>query len=444
MGWPARAVARIWALINVGECGEASAVAQRLRSDLDDGLGPDLSRIARQAVSLVCAEAFLRDGRPGDALPHARTAARRAWQAGARRETIHALGLLAAALVIDGRTAEADARCRAARHLLSGADLRTDSGRALTHLDVWSLVLAEAFVVFRGRDRAGLDMLATELASRGSGTGLRWMIPLVGVLRSTLDKDFGTAAALAQKVRGSVILPGCPPLISQYMADRQGSALIQLGSPGEALELLDGMTSSSGHAVCFPKVRAGAHLQLGRPRSALACTQECVDDAEGHSRLALAAVLVRRAAAFEAVGRPHEADRAFVECLRILEGLGGFVPEIGVPIPALTVIARRVTRLEPDLVRRVLDAIVPSDAMLGVLGERLPDDRLSDREREVARLLVLGLSRRRIADELAVSANTVKTQVRSLYRKLGVGSRREAVARLDAEGFGEPSGPPPR
>jgi LuxR family transcriptional regulator, maltose regulon positive regulatory protein len=57
----------------------------------------------------------------------------------------------------------------------------------------------------------------------------------------------------------------------------------------------------------------------------------------------------------------------------------------------------------------------------------LPDP-LSQRERQVLRLLVAGLSNPEIADELVVSLNTVKTQVSSLYRKLQARSRKEAIA----------------
>jgi LuxR family maltose regulon positive regulatory protein len=54
---------------------------------------------------------------------------------------------------------------------------------------------------------------------------------------------------------------------------------------------------------------------------------------------------------------------------------------------------------------------------------------LSDRERDVLRLLPTLLPNTEIAGELFVSVNTVKTHVKSIYRKLDVSSRREAVAR---------------
>jgi LuxR family transcriptional regulator, maltose regulon positive regulatory protein len=54
---------------------------------------------------------------------------------------------------------------------------------------------------------------------------------------------------------------------------------------------------------------------------------------------------------------------------------------------------------------------------------------LSERELTVLRLLTGGLSEREIGQELYVSFNTVHSHVKSVYRKLGVSSRSEAIAR---------------
>jgi len=53
---------------------------------------------------------------------------------------------------------------------------------------------------------------------------------------------------------------------------------------------------------------------------------------------------------------------------------------------------------------------------------------LTKRERAVLRLLPTRLSNREIGRELYVSVNTVRSQVRAIYRKLEVTSRAEAVA----------------
>jgi LuxR family transcriptional regulator, maltose regulon positive regulatory protein len=54
---------------------------------------------------------------------------------------------------------------------------------------------------------------------------------------------------------------------------------------------------------------------------------------------------------------------------------------------------------------------------------------LSDRELGVLRLLASDLTQREIGTELYVSLNTVKSHTKSIFRKLSVSSRREAVAR---------------
>ena len=56
-------------------------------------------------------------------------------------------------------------------------------------------------------------------------------------------------------------------------------------------------------------------------------------------------------------------------------------------------------------------------------------DELSERELTVLRLLASQLPLREIGNELYVSLNTIKTHTRSIYAKLRVGSREQAVAR---------------
>jgi DNA-binding NarL/FixJ family response regulator len=62
------------------------------------------------------------------------------------------------------------------------------------------------------------------------------------------------------------------------------------------------------------------------------------------------------------------------------------------------------------------------------LAERLPAEELTARELEVLRLLVQGKPNKLIGTELDITELTVKTHVKSLFRKLNVLSRTEAVA----------------
>ncbi len=62
-------------------------------------------------------------------------------------------------------------------------------------------------------------------------------------------------------------------------------------------------------------------------------------------------------------------------------------------------------------------------------GRAHPEQVLSDRELSVARLLRGDLTQREIADELYIAPSTVKTHIKSIYRKLEVAKRSSAVTR---------------
>lgn len=86
---------------------------------------------------------------------------------------------------------------------------------------------------------------------------------------------------------------------------------------------------------------------------------------------------------------------------------------------------------------RVLAAVL--DGLRHDIAEaRRPSGRLSaltEREIEVLRALVEGLSARDIADQLDVAVNTVRTHTHRVFRKLGVHGRLEAVRIARAEGL---------
>jgi LuxR family maltose regulon positive regulatory protein len=67
--------------------------------------------------------------------------------------------------------------------------------------------------------------------------------------------------------------------------------------------------------------------------------------------------------------------------------------------------------------------------------ERPVDDSLTDREREVLELIAEGLSNRDIAARMYVATSTVKSYTNSIFRRLGVSSRTQAVAEARSLGL---------
>ena len=97
---------------------------------------------------------------------------------------------------------------------------------------------------------------------------------------------------------------------------------------------------------------------------------------------------------------------------------------------------RPVLRRDPELARAYSDLLEPGPAAFSHEGQQ-PEgtaaprvvEKLSEREREVLTHLSELLSTAEIATEMYLSVNTVKTHLRSIYRKLSVAHRSEAVRR---------------
>jgi NarL family two-component system response regulator LiaR len=80
--------------------------------------------------------------------------------------------------------------------------------------------------------------------------------------------------------------------------------------------------------------------------------------------------------------------------------------------------------LHPRIMKKVLNRLrTPVEET----SPQTPSEVLSDREMEVLRLAARGMSNMEIADSLTLSVRTVQTHLRSIFNKLGVGSRSEAI-----------------
>jgi NarL family two-component system response regulator LiaR len=80
--------------------------------------------------------------------------------------------------------------------------------------------------------------------------------------------------------------------------------------------------------------------------------------------------------------------------------------------------------LDPIIARKVMNYFKLPDKVRGL--ER-PSEYLSKRETDILKLAARGMSNKDIADKLNVSNRTVEGHLRTIFNKLGVGSRTEAV-----------------
>ena len=139
--------------------------------------------------------------------------------------------------------------------------------------------------------------------------------------------------------------------------------------------------------------------------------------------------LVRRAVAQDQLGSTRAADATFVDALSQLPPAPtpffGLNPEYVAPLW---------DRVDEDhrALRAQVEALGPASVRTA---SRPVVGALSNREIDVLRLLRAGHSAPEMSEALFLSANTVKTHLRTLYRKLGATNRREAVDIADALGF---------
>jgi LuxR family maltose regulon positive regulatory protein len=148
-------------------------------------------------------------------------------------------------------------------------------------------------------------------------------------------------------------------------------------------------------------------------------------------------LLVLSALAYAQQGKAEQAVQLLRQALLLAspEGYVRVFVDEGVPMAALLhmVLSRWKGKTGADEVRRLLSVLETeqpaSDSSVLVTPHWEPPlQPLSGRERRVLQGLAAGLSNAEIAASHVVSINTIRTQARSIYHKLNVKNRHEAVA----------------
>ena len=212
------------------------------------------------------------------------------------------------------------------------------------------------------------------------------------------ERPFGTVGALA---------------VESIVAAERGNAVVAERAATRALDeaTRNGVDDSAAAGIAHFGEALGA-LVAGRPADALHALarmrpiESAIDGGALHVW-----VLATAARALAARGRLREAERALTEARGLLDACadGGTVGE------RVELAAREV-----DSVRAAATA---------------PVESLSPAELTVLRAFGDDRSARDIGDVLYLSINTVKTHIRAIYRKLGVSTREDAIARASALGL---------
>ena len=111
-------------------------------------------------------------------------------------------------------------------------------------------------------------------------------------------------------------------------------------------------------------------------------------------------------------------------------GAAGYIPKTSKPdvmVAALKVIAAGGTYVPPEALE-----VAPK----GPVRRRARELDLTERQKDVLRLILKGYNNERIASELAIAPNTVKQHAHAIFMVLGVSTRAEAVIAATRHGIG--------
>jgi LuxR family transcriptional regulator, maltose regulon positive regulatory protein len=263
----------------------------------------------------------------------------------------------------------------------------------------------------------------------------------MGLLEVRISASLGqvdTARTQMQRLRRELGDWEPPDLLARWVRIADAEIDLAAGDPAAALGLeVDAPEARESLRAPERLVRARALLLVGEPRKAEHAVAPLHDPALGNSSLVEAWVLTALAA--DRLREDRRANEALLKALLAAEPEGirrPFTAREDGPLPRLL---NRVKALHPSA-RRFIQQLETemTDVPTGLPAGGTETISLTDRELSVLQYLPTLMTYPEIAAHLFISVNTLKSHIRSIYVKLGVVSRRQAVHRAIDLGLLEP------
>ncbi|MFJ8989790.1 LuxR C-terminal-related transcriptional regulator [Streptomyces sp. NPDC102279] len=349
------------------------------------------------------------------------------------------------------------------------AAARTDDGPATAyprHESLSRLALIDFLHGRPGRAEAHARAAVGEAERSGLPPGARTGVAQLVLAAVAVDRDDLAAAQTHLDQATASSTASRDPVAIAELGLVRARTLLAKGHPKEAARVLEelrrprGVEPSPWADEQAALLLSAAHLALGDPPAALDALAG--DGPGGDGPEVTAAAARARLAGGDAAGAlalldalPTERDEGLGTTVRVLLARAQAVETLGDDLTAQRLVARALREARPEHLRRPfveagpwLPALVrrrPALAQghewlpaVAAAGSRRPGpsedlvpvvEPLSEREREVLERLAQMMSRDEIAADLHLSVNTVKTHLKSVYRKLAATRRGEAVRR---------------
>jgi LuxR family transcriptional regulator, maltose regulon positive regulatory protein len=268
---------------------------------------------------------------------------------------------------------------------------------------------------------------ASQVVDQDDPSAMRGMNLSAETLRGAAEFELGDRIGGARRIDAARLIAGSPRYAAEQIAlcgvlGHRTSLL--LGWAPAAAEALRWTQSGLPESAEVHVMRAKAQLVLGRREAAAKIIQRVLDGSTTPALIWTPVEAWLLSVEIGLGGGDHARAR------RALKRAVAEAERLDVPYP-IVFASPEITDLltsEFGKLGRAADRFAEHTFALRRLLEVPPMVPLTARERAVLHLLPTLRSFEEIAEDLTVSANTVKTHVRAIYTKLGVSKRRDAVA----------------